>query len=123
MVGRNRPGEQCFQRVECTVYSVSNISSSPLHRLGLEAKKDEDTAEWYTQVITKAELLEYYDISGCYILRPWSFFIWSQIQAFFDKEIAALGVDNAYFPMFVSKAALEQEKEHIADFAPEVILK
>ncbi|VDD83405.1 unnamed protein product [Mesocestoides corti] len=88
-------------------------------RLGLEAKKEEDTAEWYTQVITKAEMLEYYDVSGCYILRPWSYFIWSQIQAFFDKAIAALGVDNAYFPIFVSKAALELEKEHIADFAPE----
>ncbi|CDS37907.1 glutamyl tRNA synthetase cytoplasmic [Echinococcus multilocularis] len=89
-------------------------------RLGMEVKKEDDTAEWYTQVIRKAELLEYYDISGCYILRPWSYFIWSQIQAFFDKAIAALGVDNAYFPMFVSKGALEQEKEHIADFAPEV---
>ncbi|VDM20391.1 unnamed protein product [Hydatigera taeniaeformis] len=89
-------------------------------RLGMEVKKEDDPAEWYTQVIKKSELLEYYDISGCYILRPWSYFIWSQIQSYFDKAIGALGVDNAYFPMFVSKGALEQEKEHIADFAPEV---
>lgn len=89
-------------------------------RLGMEAKKEENTADWYTQVITKAEMLEYYDVSGCYILRPWSFFIWSQIQAFFDEAIRGYGVDNTYFPMFVSKNALEQEKSHIADFAPEV---
>ncbi|KAM7538664.1 hypothetical protein Aperf_G00000051104 [Anoplocephala perfoliata] len=89
-------------------------------RLGLEAKKEEDTAEWYTQVIQKSDMLEYYDISGCYILRPWSYFIWDQIRKFFDAKITALGVENAYFPIFVSKAALEREKDHIADFAPEV---
>ncbi|VDL21332.1 unnamed protein product [Hymenolepis diminuta] len=89
-------------------------------RLGLEAKKEEDIAEWYTQVIQKSEMLEYYDISGCYILRPWSYFIWSQIQSFFDPKITELGVENTYFPIFVSKGALEKEKDHIADFAPEV---
>ncbi len=89
-------------------------------RLGLEARKEEDLSEWYTQVITKAELIEYYDVSGCYILRPWSYFIWEAIQAFFDHRIKGLGVRNAYFPIFVSQAALEREKTHIADFAPEV---
>nr|CDS31147.1 glutamyl tRNA synthetase cytoplasmic [Hymenolepis microstoma] len=89
-------------------------------RLGLEVKKEEDTAEWYTQVIQKSDMLEYYDISGCYILRPWSYFIWSQIQSFFDSKIFDLGVENTYFPIFVSKAALEREKDHIAEFAPEV---
>nr|CAB3243111.1 bifunctional glutamate/proline--tRNA ligase [Phallusia mammillata] len=89
-------------------------------RLGLEASKKDDLSEWYSQVITKAEMIEYYDISGCYILRPWSYSIWEKIKAFFDAEIKKLGVENAYFPMFVSQAALEREKEHIADFAPEV---
>jgi len=65
-------------------------------------------------------MIEYYDVSGCYILRPWSYSIWEAIQAWFDKEIKKLGVENAYFPMFVSHAALEKEKNHIADFAPEV---
>lgn len=91
-----------------------------LYRLGLEATKEEDIAEWYTQVIQKSEMLEYHDISGCYILRPWSYFIWSQIQSFFDPKIKDLGVENTYFPLFVSKAALVKEKDHIADFAPEV---
>lgn len=72
------------------------------------------------QVITKAEMIEYYDVSGCYVLRPWSYSIWEAIQAFFDREIRKLGVENCYFPMFVSQAALEKEKSHIEDFAPEV---
>lgn len=72
------------------------------------------------QVITKAEMIEYYDVSGCYVLRPWSFSIWEAIKDFFDAEIRKLGVENCYFPMFVSQAALEKEKTHIEDFAPEV---
>jgi len=89
-------------------------------RLGLEAKKENDLPTWYSQIITKAELLEYYDVSGCYILRPWSYSIWEMIQKFFDEEIKKLGVQNCYFPIFVSQAALQREKDHIADFAPEV---
>ncbi|CAG0891429.1 unnamed protein product [Cyprideis torosa] len=89
-------------------------------RLGMEAKKAEDLPDWYQQVITKAELIEYYDVSGCYILRPWAFSIWEGIMQFVDKEIKKLGVQNCYFPIFVSKSALEKEKTHVEDFAPEV---
>ncbi|XP_036210571.1 bifunctional glutamate/proline--tRNA ligase isoform X3 [Myotis myotis] len=89
-------------------------------RLGLEAKKEENLADWYSQVITKSEMIEYYDVSGCYILRPWAFSIWESIKDFFDAEIKKLGVENCYFPMFVSQSALETEKTHVADFAPEV---
>lgn len=89
-------------------------------RLGMEAKKNENLPDWYSQVITKAELMEYYDISGCYILRPWAYSVWERMTNFFDQEIKKLGVSNCYFPMFVSQAALQREKEHIADFAPEV---
>lgn len=74
------------------------------------------------KVITKADMIEYYDVSGCYVLRPWSFAIWETIKKWFDKEIKKLGVRNCYFPMFVSQGALEKEKTHIADFAPEVML-
>ncbi|XP_054432576.1 bifunctional glutamate/proline--tRNA ligase isoform X2 [Pteronotus mesoamericanus] len=89
-------------------------------RLGLEAKKEENLADWYSQVITKSEMIEYYDVSGCYILRPWAYSIWESIKDFFDAEIKKLGVENCYFPMFVSQGALEKEKTHVADFAPEV---
>lgn len=73
-----------------------------------------------SQVITKGELIEYYDVSGCYILRHWSYAIWKTIKNWFDAEITKLGVKECYFPIFVSKSVLEREKTHIADFAPEV---
>jgi len=88
--------------------------------LSMQNAKGDDLATWYSEVITKGELIEYYDVSGCYVLRPASYRIWEFIHDFFDAEIKKLGVENAYFPIFVSKAALEKEKEHIADFAPEV---
>lgn len=65
-------------------------------------------------------MIEYYDVSGCYVLRPWAYSIWEAIQDFFNQEIKKMGVENCYFPMFVSQAALEKEKSHIEDFAPEV---
>ena len=83
-------------------------------------RQREAFSDWYTQVIVQSELIDYYDISGCYILRPWSFAIWEAITAFFDANIKALGVQNAYFPLFVSKSALELEKDHVEGFAPEV---
>ncbi|XP_058467793.1 bifunctional glutamate/proline--tRNA ligase [Malaya genurostris] len=89
-------------------------------RLGLEATKEDNLPEWYSQVITKGEMIEYYDVSGCYILRHWSFAVWKAIKTWFDAEITRMGVKECYFPIFVSRAALEREKTHIADFAPEV---
>jgi len=96
------------------------MSKKKQTKLGIETSKDVNYSEWYSQVITKAEMIEYYDISGCYVLRPWSYAVWEHIQAFFDAGIKKLGVKNCYFPMFVSHSALEREKTHIADFAPEV---
>ncbi|KAL1129824.1 hypothetical protein AAG570_012768, partial [Ranatra chinensis] len=95
-------------------------TSKKVTRLGLEANKEDNLPEWYSQVIVKGELIEYYDVSGCYILRPWAFSIWESIKDWFDAEIKKLGVSNCYFPIFVSKSVLEKEKTHIADFAPEV---
>lgn len=91
-----------------------------VHDLAIQYKKEVNFSKWYQEVITKSEMIDYYDISGCYILRPRAYFIWEQIQRFFDEEIKKLGVDNCYFPMFVSQGALEREKNHIEGFAPEV---
>ena len=65
-------------------------------------------------------MIDYYEISGCYILRPWSYQIWESIQQYFDKLIKEDGFQNAYFPMFVSKRVLYKEKEHVEGFSPEV---
>ncbi len=61
--------------------------------------------------------------TGCYVLRPWAYQLWEAIQAWFDGEIKKLGVKNAYFPMFLTKAALEKEKDHVEGFAAEVLIR
>ncbi|XP_045484689.1 bifunctional glutamate/proline--tRNA ligase isoform X2 [Pieris rapae] len=114
-IKKEKPKEQTPKPKEESSSGVKKIT-----RLGLEASKDTDLSDWYQQVITKAEMIDYYDISGCYILRPWAYSIWEVIRAFFSDSIKRMGVKDVYFPMFVSKAALEREKTHIADFAPEV---
>ncbi|CCW64939.1 unnamed protein product [Phytomonas sp. EM1] len=110
------------------VVSPSNAVAVPIPqapvvgetRLGISAVREENFSAWYTEVISKGEMIEYYDVSGCYIMRPWSYFIWKSIQRFFDSRIEDMGVEDCYFPMFVSKSCLEREKEHIDGFAPEV---
>ena len=89
-------------------------------KLGVAASKDADLSAWYQQVLLKAEMIEYYDVSGCYILRPWSFKIWDTLKRFLTAEFEALGVQEAYFPLFIPQSALNKEKDHIEGFAPEV---
>eukprot|EP00934_Nitzschia_sp_Nitz4_P003060 Nitzschia sp. Nitz4//scaffold31_size150131//57555//60853//NITZ4_002825-RA/size150131-processed-gene-0.106-mRNA-1//1//CDS//3329547650//3050//frame0 len=89
-------------------------------KLALQWKKDENFAQWYSDVIVLSEMISYYDISGCYILRPWSYKVWDLMQQWFNEEILKLGVENCYFPLFVSQERLEKEKDHVEGFAPEV---
>jgi len=82
--------------------------------------KASDTPTWYDEVIKKAELIEDYPVKGCFTLRPCAYRMWELIQSWFDGEIKQLGVENAYFPMFIPKVYLEMEAEHLDDFAPEL---
>ncbi|XP_041992423.1 proline--tRNA ligase, cytoplasmic-like [Salvia splendens] len=88
--------------------------------LGLSYKKDDNFGEWYSEVVVNGEMIEYYDISGCYILRPWAMSIWEIMHNFFDAEIKKMNIKNCYFPLFVSSTVLQKEKDHIEGFAPEV---
>lgn len=119
--GEQKPKEQkpkADQKPKQGEKKQGNKGASEL--LGVGVKKEEDFSEWYTNTITRSEMIEYYDISGCYIMRPWAYSIWEQIQDFFNVEIKKLGVQNAYFPLLVSERALTAEKDHIEGFAPEV---
>jgi prolyl-tRNA synthetase family I len=87
---------------------------------GITVSKDSNFSEWYRQTIIKSELIDYSDISGCYILRPNAYSIWEKIQEYINKKIHDMGIKNAYFPLFVTKSALETEESHINGFAPEV---
>ncbi|GMM36331.1 proline--tRNA ligase [Saccharomycopsis crataegensis] len=102
------------------VAAPSDAALDDAKLIGITVDKFKDFPNWYSQILTKGEMLDYYDVSGCYILRPPSYAVWEQIQAFFDKRIKSIGVQNAYFPMFVSSRVLEKEKDHIEGFAPEV---
>ena len=88
--------------------------------LGIQNKKEENFSDWYSECITKSEMIDYYDISGCYILRPWSYEIWEKIQEYLNDLIKKIGVKNYNFPLFVSQKALFKEKEHVEGFSPEV---
>ena len=88
-------------------------------KLGLTVKK-ENFSEWFTQVIQKAELIEYTDISGCLVFRPNSYAIWEKVKVFFDEKIKNDGVKNAYFPLLIPEKLLNKESKHIEGFSPEV---
>ena len=88
--------------------------------IGITAKKSEDLAEWYQQVITKGEMLDFTDVPGCYIYQPSSYRIWEFIQDFFNERIRKMKVKNCYFPLFITEANLQREKDHIEGFAAEV---
>lgn len=87
---------------------------------GITAKKNEDFSEWYAQVIQKADLIEYTDVSGCYILKPRAYAIWEKLQQYFNKELKKRNIKNAYFPLLIPENLLTKEKEHVEGFSPEV---
>lgn len=93
---------------------------SSKHELGITVSRTENFGEWYQQIVTKCQLIEYYDISGCYVLLPNSYFVWEQIQWYLDSELKSRGVQNVYFPLLITKKNLESEQKHIEGFSAEV---
>ncbi|MDD3172683.1 MAG: proline--tRNA ligase, partial [Herbinix sp.] len=81
---------------------------------------DVDFAKWYTDVVKKAELIDYSSVRGCMILRPLGYAIWENIQKQLDADFKATGVENVYLPMFIPESLLQKEKDHVEGFAPEV---
>ena len=82
--------------------------------------KSEDLSEWYNQIVVKAELADYGPAKGTMIFRPYGYGIWELVQKEFDERIKALGVENAYFPLFIPESFLTKEKEHVEGFSPEL---
>lgn len=81
---------------------------------------NEDFAQWYTDVVKKAELIDYSSVRGCMILRPNGYAIWENIQKELDARFKATGVENVYMPLFIPESLLQKEKDHVEGFAPEV---
>ena len=81
---------------------------------------DEDFAKWYTDIVKKADLIDYSSVKGCMIIRPYGYAIWENIQKILDSRFKETGVENVYMPMFIPESLLTKEKEHVEGFAPEV---
>ena len=81
---------------------------------------DVDFAQWYTDVVKKAELIDYTSVKGCMVIKPAGYAIWELIQSQLDAKFKETGVENVYLPMFIPESLLQKEKDHVEGFAPEV---
>ena len=79
-----------------------------------------DFAQWYTDVVKKAELCDYASVKGCMVIKPDGYAIWENIQNELDRRFKESGVENVYMPMFIPESLLNKEKDHVEGFAPEV---
>jgi prolyl-tRNA synthetase len=82
--------------------------------------KNQDHGKWYQSVLTVSDMIDYSSVGGCYVLKPLSMQIWNAIKVDLNTSIIKLGVDDCYFPLFVTKTNLEREASHFSDFTPEV---
>ena len=81
---------------------------------------EEDFAQWYTDIVRKADLADYTDTKGCIAIKPYGYAIWENIQKIADEKFKETGVTNLYMPVLIPESMLNKEKEHVEGFAPEV---
>ncbi len=81
---------------------------------------NENFTQWYTDVILKTDMVDYGPVKGTMVIKPYGYAIWEGIQNYLNAEFKKVGVQNAYFPMFIPESFLKREAEHVEGFAPEV---
>lgn len=81
---------------------------------------NEDFPQWYTDVVKKADLVDYSSVRGSMIIRPYGYALWENIKSALDQKIKETGHENVYMPLFIPESLLQKEKDHIEGFAPEV---
>ena len=81
---------------------------------------EEDFAQWYTDIVRKAELADYTDTKGCIAIRPYGYALWENIQNYADAKFKKVGITNLYMPVLIPESLLNKEKDHVEGFAPEV---
>ncbi|MCA9478391.1 MAG: proline--tRNA ligase [Nanoarchaeota archaeon] len=91
-----------------------------MNEIGITVKKEDDMPEWYSQVVLKSGMADYSAVKGCAVIRPLGYAIWQNIMDFFNERISLMGVENAYFPMFIPESFFHREAQHVDGFAPEV---
>lgn len=113
--------------MNCDIFAVKHgIHNKGSDDLAKEKKvqqitdMDVDFAQWFTDVVTKAGLIDYSGIKGFYIMRPYGYAIWENIQAVLDKRFKETGHENVSMPVLIPESLLQKEKDHVEGFAPEV---
>lgn len=96
------------------------MAKEKTQELAITVKKEENMSEWYSQIIIKADLIDYTKVSGCMVFKPNSYQIWEKIQEYLNNKIKISGVKNAYFPLLIPESLLTKEQDHVAGFTPEV---
>ncbi|MEK6873198.1 MAG: proline--tRNA ligase [Nanoarchaeota archaeon] len=86
---------------------------------GITVEKDE-FSEWFTQIMLKADLADYSDVSGSIIFKPTAYEIWEKIKNITDNEFKKIGIKNVYFPLLIPEKFLKKEEQHLKGFSPEV---
>ena len=81
---------------------------------------DVDFAQWYTDIVKKADLIDYTSVKGCMVIKPAGYALWERIQQEVDRRFKETGVENVYLPLFIPESLLQKEKDHVEGFAPEV---
>ncbi|GCD08576.1 proline--tRNA ligase 2 [Clostridium tagluense] len=84
------------------------------------ASMEDDFAQWYTDIVKKAELADYASVRGCMVIRPYGYAIWENIQKILDQMFKDTDHENVYMPMFIPESLLKKEADHVKGFAPEV---
>ena len=81
---------------------------------------EKDFAQWYTDIVLKAELVDYTSVKGCLVIRPAGYAIWENMKNEIDRRFKETGIQNCYLPMFIPESLLQKEADHVEGFAPEV---
>ena len=89
-----------------------------MSKKGITARS-QNYSQWYLDVIERAQLAENSSVKGCMVIKPYGYAIWENIQRELDKRIKVMGVDNAYFPLFIPLSFLSKEASHVKGFAKE----
>jgi len=80
---------------------------------------EQDFGQWFTDVVIRAELISYSGAKGFFVLRPYGYAIWENIQAMLDRRFKELGHENVSMPVLIPESLLQMEKDHVDGFAPE----
>ena len=109
----NNPGGDFILQLHQVKESLKMAQNGQKKMVEEITSMNEDFAKWYTDVVKKAELMDYSSVRGCMVIRPYGYAIWENIQKDLDARFKATGHENVYMPMFIPESLLQKEKDYI----------